>query len=136
MAVHRLFDSVQINWEALTGPRLDADARREPPEQWADSHASIHHIRDGDLHSLPSLRQLYHQAVTRHLLPDSEAGFIGFLATAAYCLRVADDPPALFAHCVKTGSYPATLQDEDRATKALKAERAADASARRWLVER
>lgn len=136
MAIHRLFGSVQINWEALTGPKLDAEGFREPPEQRVDSHASLRRIRDGDLHSLPALRQLCHQAVTRGLLLDSEGGFIGFLATAAFCLRVADDPAALFAYCVRTGSYPATLRDEDRATTALKAERAADASARRWFVER
>lgn len=136
MTVHRLIDSVEINWEALTGPTRDAGTRREPPEQCVDGHASLHRIRGEDLACLPALRQLHAQAVTRGLLLDSEAGFIGFLATAAYCLRVADDPAALFAHCVRSTSYPATLQDEDRAIQALKRERVTEANARRWLIEK
>jgi hypothetical protein len=47
------------------------------------------------------LECLYDQAVHRGHLLDSEAGFIRFAATAAYCLRVGDNPVALFAHLVQ-----------------------------------
>lgn len=61
------------------------------------------------------LECLDEQAVHRGHLRDSEAGFIRFASTAAYCLRVGDKPAALFAYLVRAGEYPAMLQDEVRA---------------------
>jgi hypothetical protein len=61
------------------------------------------------------------------------AGFLGFVATAFYCLRVGDRPAALLAHLVKSGDYPATLEDEDRAVAAFRRAREAEPQARRWL---
>lgn len=131
MVVRRLFENVEIDWDALTGPRWDASADPHPGPT-----PSLGDIRDSDLSSLAELRILHHQAIQLGILPDSEAAFIGFLATAAYCLRVGDRPCALFAHCVRSGRYPATLEDEDRAMEQLKRDRASELGASGWLVIR
>lgn len=132
MTVHRLFDSVQINWETLTGPKPG----NSTPDDRIRSGASLHRIRDDDLRSVAALECLYDQAVHRGHLRDSEAGFIRFASTAAYCIRVGDDPAALFAYLVRAGEYPATLEDEDRAMALIRGERADARMAHRWLVIR
>ena len=132
MAVRPLFENLEIDWEALTGPAVDRGPAPRPDA--IGPSPSLNHIRDDDLRSVSSLRCLHGQAVARGLLADSEARFIGFFATAFYCLRVGDRPAALFAHLVRSGDYPAALEDEDRALSALRQARAAETAARRWLA--
>ena len=43
-------------------------------------------------------------------------------------------PAALFAYLVGAGNFPAALEDEDRATAALREARAAESQLRRWLA--
>lgn len=132
MAVRQLFENMQINWEALVAPGVGSGPESRPDAMGPSP--SLSDLRDDDLRSVPSLRVLYGQAIARGLLVDSEAGYFGFLATAFYCLRVGDRPAALFAYLVRTGESPAALEDEDRATAALREAWAAESQVRRWLA--
>src|SRR4051794_2332708 len=99
VALRPLFENLEIDWEAFTGPAVDLGpaVRRDA----IGPSPSLNHIREDDLRSVSSLRILYGQALVRGLLVDSEARFFGFIATASYCLRVGDRPAALFAHLVR-----------------------------------
>ena len=129
--MQRLFENLRINWDALALPRsATEDCSRDDPS--CRDFASLRDIREADLASVASLDVLYRQAVVRGILADSEANHLGFLATAAYCRRVGDEPPALFAHLIRNRRYPATLMDEDWAVSALREERSKQANYR-WL---
>jgi len=132
VAVLQLFENVQIDWEALVAPGVGDGP--DPRSDAMGPSPSLSDIREDDLRSVPSLRGLHGQAIARGLLVDSEARYFGFLATAFYCLRVGDRPAALFAYLLRTGESPAALEDEDRATAALREARAAESQLRRWLA--
>ncbi len=134
MGIERLFEKIGINWEALKRPRVEAGSSRCPSPMERASAPSLDAMTDADLESLSSLEILYDQAVARRWLEDSEANFFRFLSTAAYCRREGNDPPALFAHMIRSGNFPATLADEDWAITALKQERSARARNHPWLT--
>jgi len=136
VAIHRLFESLEIKWKELKGPSRTHEESSGPARPIGDGAPSLARVRESDLRCVSSLELLYDQAVHRGHLRDSEAGFIRFASTAAYCLRVGDDPAALFAYLVRAGEYPATLEDEDRALASIKEARSAARKARRWLVIR
>lgn len=136
MGLQRLFDNIEINWDALALPENASEPLRHAHTPRQGASPTLRDIRDADLESVSSLDVLYGEAVGRGLLPDSEANFLGFFATASYCRRVGEDPAALFAHFVRSGQYPATLEDEDWAISALKRVREAERNDGRSLVVR
>ncbi len=133
MAIHRLLEDLEIDWHRLRGPALDRDAAAASRDPGQGRRLTLENFRTGHLRSPAALEALYRQAVARGLLADSEAGFITFLSTAAYCLRVGRRPAALFVHLVKKRAFPASLTDEDRALAGLKRRLAWERERRRWL---
>lgn len=134
--MQRLFENIEINWDALALPGRTSEEGRLAPESCAGLAPSLRGVRAEDLASVASLEVLYGQAVAQGILADSEANFLGFLSTAAYCRRVGDDPPALFAHFIRNRHYPATLEDEDRAISAVKQGRSVNAEQRPRILRR
>lgn len=132
VGIQKLFDTVEIDWERLQGPARDPGNHGSPGEGVGGS-VSLKSFREEDLHSVPSLRALYREAVSRGLVADSEGGLIAFCSTAALCLRVGDRPAALFVHLMKRGEFLATLADEDRACSALKQDAAVQRKKLAWL---
>lgn len=132
MGIQKLFDTVEIDWERLKGPTRNLGNNGSPGDG-AGGSLSLESFRKEHLHSVPSLRALYREAVSRGLVADSEGGLIAFCSTAALCLRVGDRPAALFVYLMKRGEFPATLADEDRACSALKQHAAAQRKKLAWL---
>lgn len=132
VGIQKLFDTVVIDWERLQGPTIEPQ-NHGPPGDGAGGSVSLESFREEDLHSVPSLRALYREAVSRGLVADSEGGLIAFCSTASLCLRVGDRPAALFVYLMKRGEFPATLADEDRACSALKQHAAARRKKLAWL---
>lgn len=133
MGLARLFDNLVIDWEELRGPRAAGGHHARRPARAPLPDRPIESLRAEELGAADVLRGAYRTSVARGLLADSEAGFLAFLSTAAYCERVGERPAALFLHLVRAGRFPATLEDEDRAVAALKRLLAAEGEARRWL---
>lgn len=121
MALHRLFEGLEIDWQQFRGPALDRDAAGAAggPGQGGPP-LTLENFRSEHLRSPVALEGLRRQAVARGLLADSEADRIHFLATAAYCLRVGRRPAALFAHLVRRREFPASHADEERGWFAFK----------------
>jgi hypothetical protein len=133
MGLERLFDKLVIDWEEFRGPRAVADSHARGPSRPPLPARTIETLRADELGDADVLRGAYRTAVARGLLADSEANFLAFLSTAAYCERVGVRPAALFLHLVRAGRFPATLEDEDRAVAALKRALSAERGACRWL---
>jgi hypothetical protein len=110
----RLFQDLELDWRRLSGPPV-------PSPVSEGQGLTLARFRTPHLRSIPALRTLYAEAVSGRLLPESEASFIAFIATAAYCLRVGNRPAALFVHLLRARVLSApTLKDEDRACAALR----------------
>jgi hypothetical protein len=131
VAVHRLFENIEVDWRALSEPGQGeiqpASERRQGPQ------LSLATFNDEHLRSLSCVRALYRRAVARGIVGASEADSLKFLATVAYSLRAGRRPALLFRHLLRSHHFPATLEDEDRAVAALKRERAREQGRRHWL---
>lgn len=140
VAIYKLSELLgryEIDFERLSGPVTD---RGENPSaidrEQGRVRLSLETFGNRHLRSIASLRELYRLAVVRGFVADSEGGFHGFLSTAAFCLRKGMRPVALMVHLLKTGEFPASLVDEDRADSALRRERARERERRPLLKER
>lgn len=128
MEIKRLFANMEIDWQRLNGPKVAREVQSPAPEP------SLRSIQMRDLSSIQALRTLYDQAVSRGLLTDSEANFVSFISTAAYCRRVGENPAALFVYLVNKGELTSALQDEDRAIRELKEWRRSTSEKKEWLL--
>ncbi|MBI1213748.1 MAG: hypothetical protein GC190_19995 [Alphaproteobacteria bacterium] len=128
MEIKRLFANMEIDWQRLNGPRIVREVQSPTPEP------SLRNIQPKDLSSIPALRTLYDQAVRYGLFTDSEANFVSFISTAAYCRRVGENPAALFVYLVNKAELTSALQDEDRAIRELKEWRTNTSRTKDWLV--
>ena len=125
VAVHRLFENIEIDWQRLSEPNQDEREVRPAQEGGPGTRLSLANFRDEHLRSLAALRRLYGLAAERGLIRDSEASFFRFLATVASCLRAGERPAALLKYLLERREFPATLEDEDRAMEPVRRERAA-----------
>jgi hypothetical protein len=117
--ITRLFENLELDWERLAAPARGLD--QAPIALKGQRGPTLASLCTEDLRSTSSLLALHRWAVRRRILVSSEAGLLAFLATAEYCLRVGENPAALFRTLVARGQLQvATLEDEDRAVAALK----------------
>ena len=124
--ITRLFENLELDWERLAAPATGL-GQAQPRLEKGQGGPTLASLCTEDLRSTSSLLALHHWAVRRKLLANSEAGLLALLATAEYCLRVGDNPAALFRTLVTRGQLQvATLEDEDRAVAALKKHRQGD----------
>ena len=128
--MERLFANLVIDWQRLSGPKAAALAESSHNREYVPP---LEALCSDDLRSAAVLRSAYRGGVARGILADSEAAFLAFLSTAAYCTRVGRSPAALFVHLVKHGRLLASLKDEDTADRAMKQLLATEREAGRWL---
>lgn len=120
MGPRRLFDDIEPDWERLCGPGCPGPSEAPEASEQPDG-LSLLSFTPEHLGSVPSLLALHRDAVARGLLPDSEDGLLGFLATAEGCLRRGRNPAALFRWLIEAGRFDrAAFQDEDVAHAAFK----------------
>jgi hypothetical protein len=89
------------------------------------------------LRTIPALRTLFRDTTALGYLTRSEGGFIDFISTAEYRMKVGERPAALFAALVRRRVFDAASQkDEDRACANLKRFLFERRETSRWFKER